>query len=78
MEMLAYYNTTATSPHDMYLRYYMYMHPRDGDDASIPTTYMYADARRIYNIRSAPLHHLALSLPPASRSRPQYRVAAHL
>jgi hypothetical protein len=74
MEMLAYYNTTATSPHYMYLCYYM--HPRDGDDASTPATYMYADARRIYNIRSAPLHHPALSLPPASRSRPQYRVAA--
>jgi hypothetical protein len=50
-----------------------YMYPRDHGDASTPT---YADARRIYNIRSAPLHHLALSLPPASRSRPQYRVAA--
>jgi hypothetical protein len=67
------YNTTATSPRYMYLCYYMY--PRDHDDASTPTTY--AVARRIYNIRSAPLHHLALSLlPPASRSRPQYRVAA--
>lgn len=63
-----YYNTTATSPHYMYLCYCT---------CTLTTrkthTLTYAGERRIYNIRSARLR-LAFSLPPASR--PQYRVAA--